>query len=112
MIEHRLRHVTASGGNLVNRWDLDKDGKLLVSIQVAYGPVVHLPLAVRSVRDRVRARGEFAIWCVSGSGEVWRVEYGVLDAWLDPPHPLLPAMSLLLTNAPPEVAERLFEIVR
>lgn len=106
-MEHHLRHVSASGGALDNHWCIDFDDKLLVSIRCAAAPLVHLALVVRSVGKRVRARGEFGIWCVSSSGECWRVEHGCHDAHLDPPHPLLPPMSLLLTNCPEDVADRL-----
>jgi len=107
-VEHHLRHVSASGGDLSNHWAIDDhDDKLLVSIRCGSAETVHLALVVRSVGKRVRARGEFGIWCISSTGEGWIVEHGCYDAHLDPPHPLLPAMSLLLTNAPEDVADRL-----
>lgn len=110
-MQHLLRHRSASGGAIANLWELDdKDDRLLVCIRVAEGPVVHLPLTVRSLRKRVRMRGEFGIWSVSSSGECWAVEHGCYDAHLDPPHPVLPPLSLLLTNAPEAVAERLYLI--
>lgn len=100
--------MSASGGDLTNHWSLDpQDDRLLVSIQCGAAPLVHLALVVRSVPRRRRDHGEFGIWCISSSGEGWRVEHGCYDAHLDPPHPLLPPMSLLLTNCPEDVADRL-----
>lgn len=106
-MEHHLRHISASGGALENHWDIDTDDRLLVSIQCASAPLVHIALVVRGVRRRRRDHGEFGIWCVSSNGECWKVEHGCYDAHLDPPHPLLPPMSLLLTNCPEDVADRL-----
>lgn len=109
-LAHVLRHRTASGRDLVNQWDLADDSKLLVSIQVASGPVVCLALVVKSLRHRNRRAGEFGCWPLGSTREQWAVEHGTYDAWLDPPHPLLPPMSLILSNAPPDVAERLSRI--
>lgn len=105
---HVLRHRTASGRNLTNQWDISEmDGKLLCSIQVASGPIVHVALVVKSLRHRNRRGGEFGCWPLGSTREQWSVEHGVYDALLDPPHPMLPPMQLVLTNAPPDVAARL-----
>lgn len=109
-MDHVLRHRTARG-YADNQWDLSDDGLLLVSIRVASAPTVCLPIIVKSVRARRRRNGEFGCWRLDSSGENWRVEHGVYDAWLDPPHPLLPALSLVLLNAPADVSQRLGEIV-
>lgn len=109
-MEQRLRHRTASGGALENLWDIDDDDRLLCSIRVASGPLVHVALVVRHVRRRVRRNFEFGCWPLGSTREQWRVEFGVYDGYLDPPHPLLPAMTLLLTNAPPDIAARLARI--
>jgi hypothetical protein len=111
-VKHYLRHSSASGSDLTNMWDLDPhDGRILASIRVASGPLVHVPIAVASVRKRLRARQEFAIWCVSTAGDVWMVEHGCYDAHLEPPHPLLPPMSLCLSHAPENVARQLMAVV-
>lgn len=109
-MEQRLRHRSASGGAIENLFDVDVDDRLLCSIRVASGPLVHVALVVKSVRRRVRSRFEFGCWPLGATREQWRVEHGVFDAYLEPPHPLLPAMTLLLTNTPPEVAALLARI--
>jgi hypothetical protein len=105
-----LRHRSASGDAMANRWELDVDGALLVCIQVGGAEPVSIPIRIASVRTRRRDRGEFAIMAISGSGECWRVEHGTYDAHLPAPHPRLPDLCLLLANAPPDVAARLAEI--
>ena len=110
-MDHVLRHSTSAGGSDVNRWDLSDDNKILASILVASGPLVHVAISVASIRSRVRMRGEYAMWCISTGADAWRIEHGVYDAHLDPPHPLLPAISLVLLNAPELVGLRLAELV-
>lgn len=109
-MEHRLRHRSASGGFLENLFDIDDDDRLLCSIRVASGPLVHVSLVVKNVRVRNRAHFEFGCWPLGATREQWRVEHGVLDGYLPPPHPLLPAMTLLLTNTPAEIAAKLARI--
>lgn len=106
-----LRHKSAAGGSPDNVWDLDpEDGRLLVSIRVASAPVVHLALPVAHASKRRRELGEYAIWSVSASAETWRVEHGIYDAHLPPPHPLLPDVSLVLTNTPERMARKLSQL--
>lgn len=106
-MDHHLRHRSASG-SLENMWELDDDGMLLACIKVAAAPIVHVGIKIANVRRRDRARGEYAVWSVSAAGDIWRVEHGHYDAHL--PDPILPDLSLVLTHAPPEVAERLTRI--
>lgn len=107
---HVLRHRTAVGRDTTNAWDIDVDDRLLCAIQVASAPLVHVVLTVKSLRRRNRRAGEFGCWPISSTRENWAIEHGTYDAWLEPPHPLLPPMSLILANAPPDVAERLARI--
>lgn len=88
---------------MVNLWDLDaEDRRILAVIQVSSGPVVNVAIAVRKASRRSRQRHEFAIWSLGS--ETWQVEHGVYDLHLGDPHPLLPPMSLLLTNTPERLA--------
>ena len=92
----------------VNRWLFDAEaGAILACIQVASAGPVHVAIRVRNPRDRCRARGEFAISCLGTAADCWRVEHGVFDGHLGPPHPLLPDLTLLLTNAPEPVGRML-----
>lgn len=110
-MQHVLRHRSASGGRLENLWDLDDDGRVLASIRVASGPLVHVAIAVKSVRRRNRRNQEFGCWPIGSTREQWAIEHGVYDAHLEPPHPLLPPMSLTLSNCPADVASSLARVV-
>ena len=106
MVDQRLQYGTEI--DAVNRWCLDTDGEtVLACIRVASAPVVHVAITVRRLSRRQFQLGEFAIFCLGSAGDSWRLEHGVYDARLPPPHPLLPDMALLLTNAPEDVGMQL-----
>jgi len=110
IVGHQLAHRSA-GSAPVNVFDLDwNDSRILACIRVASGPVVYVPIAVKPLRHRDRSRHEFAIVCISSCADRWAIEHGVYDAHLPAPHPLLPAMSLLLTHVPVNIAKRLSEL--
>jgi hypothetical protein len=104
-VDHHLRHRSASGGSLTNHFDFDwSDHTIICSIQVASAQLVHVALRVLPIKRRNRLKGEYGIWSLSSSNEVWRLEQGVYDDHLPPPHPLLPLLTLVLTNTPAAVA--------
>ena len=112
-MRHSLRHVTASSIRLQpeNVWQLDPvDARILASIRVAAGPLVHVAIRIAYMANRSRPRGEFAIMRVDGS--TWAVEHGTFDEGMPAPHPLLPPMGLLLTHAPASESETLDWLLR
>lgn len=109
MLAHHLIHRSAAGSATSNVWDLDwSDSTILASIQAGSAPIVHVAIRVRPVLHRDRKKNEFAIVCVSGDADRWAIESGVYDAHL--PDPVLPAMSLMLTHAPVNIAKVLSRI--
>ncbi len=102
-----LRHRTASGSSLDNLWDLEwSTGNVLACIRVAAAQPVVVAIPVAGARTRDRKQGQFAIARVDEA--TFRIEHGIYDVHL--PQPRLPALSLTLTNATPDVARELARI--
>jgi len=104
-MHHVLRHRSAvPGPEATNVWTLDEvDDRILTAIELPDYPAVCLALRVTAPSRRARARGEYGLVPVSEKGNTWCVEQGVYD-------PILPAMSLVLTDAPPRIAKELRRI--
>jgi hypothetical protein len=108
-LAHHLTHCSAAGRDATNIWEYDS-GVILASIRCASAPVVHVAIPVKPILKRDRAKREYAIVCISSNADRWAIEHGVYDGHLPYPHPLLPAMALVLTHAPEEVAKLLAAI--
>jgi hypothetical protein len=91
-----------------NCWLLDEtDVRILASIQVTESsPIIYVPIAVRPLAQRSRARGEFGIWRFNG--EMWMVEHGRVDERFGG---RLPALTLLLAGAPERVSETMARLI-